>query len=242
MGKIDTTERLKKLRSVMKNLNVVPQILNSYVIPTDDAHQNEYIAASDQRREFLSGFTGSAGTAVVTEHKAALWTDGRYFLQAADQLDSNWVLVKDRLPDTPSFGEWLNKNLPQQSVVGADPTTISNCAWETLEKDLKNGGNQLVPVTLNLVDFVWEDRPRSPDANISVHELQFSGKEWREKTSEVRAKMATRNADYLVITALDEIAWLLNIRGNSKKIFRIRLMFFILFFINLRSLLCLIYG
>ena len=94
-------------------------------------------------------------------------------MQAADQLDANWILVKNRLSDTPTFGKWLNQNLPQQSVVGADPATISNTAWEKLEKDLENGGNRLLPVAQNLVDFIWEGRSRSPELPVSVLDIEF---------------------------------------------------------------------
>lgn len=156
MPKQNTTQRLHQLRAAMKNLTVVPAVLHAYVIPTDDAHQNEYISAADQRRAYISGFTGSAGSAVVTENRAALWTDGRYFLQAAQELDENWVLVKDRLPDSPSFGQWLNEHTPIQATVGADPTTMSSSVWDTLAKDLESQGRRLVAVGQNLVDLVWE--------------------------------------------------------------------------------------
>ncbi|OQV20169.1 Xaa-Pro aminopeptidase 1 [Hypsibius exemplaris] len=215
MGKTNTTERLAKLRKLMKNLNVVPEAIQAFIVPTDDAHQNEYIAAADRRREYISGFTGSAGTAVITEHYAALWTDGRYFLQAQDQLDSNWVLVKDRLPDSPTFGQWLNGKLPVGSVVGADPTTVSCTTWDTLVKDLSGVGNRLVPVTQNLVDTVWADRPEHPNGSVCVLDVKYTGKDWKDKVADVRLKMAEKKADYLVVTALDEIAWLLNLRGSD---------------------------
>lgn len=210
MGKINTTERLLHLRKEMKSAGV-----KAYIIPTDDAHQNEYIAAADQRREFISGFTGSAGTAVVTDSNASLWTDGRYFLQAAQQLDDNWELMKDRLPDTPTFGQWLNKVLPPQSSVGADPTTISNSTWETISKELQTVGNQLINLSTNLVDYIWPERPDTPNGNVWVLEQKYTGKEWRQKVQDVRDKMEGKGAEYLVVTALDEIAWLLNMRGSD---------------------------
>ncbi|XP_055329347.1 xaa-Pro aminopeptidase ApepP-like [Paramacrobiotus metropolitanus] len=213
MPKLNTTDRLYQLRQVMKNVTVVPEVLAAYIIPTDDAHQNEYIGPSDQRRSYISGFTGSAGTAVVTEHKAALWTDGRYFLQAADQLDENWVLVKDRLPDTPSLGKWLNEHTPVQSAVGADPTTMSDSTWDTVAKELESQERRLVPIPMNLIDFVWENRPRPSNNTACVLPLKYAGKDWRQKVLEVREKMTEKRADFLVVTALDEIAWLLNLRG-----------------------------
>ncbi|CAB4044133.1 xaa-Pro aminopeptidase 1 isoform X2 [Paramuricea clavata] len=120
-----TGELLTKLRSVMKNKAFVPDILQAYIIPSEDAHQSEYIASSDCRREFISGFSGSAGTAIVTKTKAALWTDGRYFLQAQQQLDNNWTLMKEGLSGTPSQEDWLIQELPSGCLVGADPWLVS---------------------------------------------------------------------------------------------------------------------
>lgn len=162
----------------------------------------------------ILGFTGSAGTVVVTESRAALWTDGRYWLQAANQLDENWELVKDRLPDSPTFGQWLNQHSPVNSVVGADPTTMSNTVWETLSADLESEGRRLIPVERNLVDLVWEGRPKASSNPICVLHNQYTGKDWRQKVMNIRVKMTEKKADFLVVTALDEIAWMLNMRGE----------------------------
>ena len=134
--------------------------------------------------------------------------------QAAQQLDDNWELIKDRLPDTPTFGQWLNKVLPPQSSVGADPTTISNSTWETISKELQTVGNQLINLSTNLVDYIWPERPDTPNGIVWVLEQKYTGKEWRQKVQDVRDKMEGKGADYLVVTALDEIAWLLNMRGE----------------------------
>lgn len=101
-----TTALLKQLRLLMQDVKIVPEPLNAYIVPSGDAHNNEYLASSEARREFITGFTGSEGTAIVTEEHACLWTDGRYYLQAAQQMDENWTLMKEGLPSTPSKGEY----------------------------------------------------------------------------------------------------------------------------------------
>lgn len=189
--------------------------VHAYVIPSGDAHQSEYIASCDERRAFISGFTGSAGTAIVTETKAAMWTDGRYYLQACAQMDDNWVLMKDGLPDTPTQGEWLCEVLPANGRVGVDPFLLSADAWKTLRKKLKSDGHVLIPIEKDLVDAVWDDRPPRPVNPVMVQPLQWSGKEWPKKVSEVREKMSEKKAVGLIVTALDEIAWLLNLRGSD---------------------------
>ncbi|PVD29782.1 hypothetical protein C0Q70_09039 [Pomacea canaliculata] len=204
---------LTKLRALMKNNNFVSEPLQAYIIPTGDAHQSEYVADCDQRRSFITGFTGSAGTAVVTDTKAALWTDGRYYLQAEKQLDSSWILMKDGLPETPTMAKWLNKVLPIGSQVGCDPTLMSVETWKPLSKDLRSEGHCLVPVTSNLVDLVWEDRPSPPCCNLIILPPQYTGKTWQEKVATVQSKMAEKKACAFIVTALDEIAWLLNLRG-----------------------------
>lgn len=125
--------------------------------------------------------------------------------------------MKDRLPDTPTFGQFLNDKLAPQSSIGADPTTISNSTWETISKELEINGSKLVNITTNLVDLVWSetgDRPAPPNNSVWVLEQKYTGKDWKQKIQDVREKMADKKAEYLVVTALDEIAWLLNMRGE----------------------------
>ncbi|XP_072094981.1 xaa-Pro aminopeptidase 1 isoform X2 [Mobula birostris] len=207
-----TTELLKQLRQVMKQMKEPIQAL---IVPSGDNHQSEYIAPCDRRREFLSGFDGSAGTAIVTEEYAAMWTDGRYFLQAAQQMDKNWILMKLGLKSTPSQEDWLIKVLPEQSKVGVDPFIIAYDQWKTLSKALKNAGHILVPMEENLADMIWKDQPSRPCKPLLVMDLSYTGMSWQDKIVQQRAKMAEKNASWLVITALDEVAWLFNLRGSD---------------------------
>ena len=192
--------------------------LQALVVPTADAHGSEYIAPCDARREYLTKFTGSAGTAVVTLKEAALWTDGRYFLQAVAEMDpASWVLMKDRLPGTATIGEWLNEVLAAEgggARVGADPYTMSYEGWLRLERELAEGGNLLVATPANLVDAVWgSGRPARPSEPVLPLDIAFTGRRWQEKVEEVRGEMRVKGASLLVLTALDDVAWLLNLRG-----------------------------
>lgn len=167
----------------MKSASYVSEPIQAYIIPSCDAHQSEYIAACDNRRAFISGFDGSAGTAVVTSDEAALWTDGRYYLQAEKQLDSSWLLMKDGLPDTPSKSDWLCRQLPPGSRVGVDPFLISFEEWKTLDKALKHSGHSLVAIDKNLVDLLWDERPPPPGAPIVPLAVRYTGRSWQDKVS-----------------------------------------------------------
>ncbi|TPX44096.1 hypothetical protein SeMB42_g01343 [Synchytrium endobioticum] len=208
--KVDTTLRLCKLRECMKSNNVA-----AYIIPSEDAHQSEYIADCDARRAYISGFTGSAGLAVVTPDAAALWTDGRYFLQASKQLDSNWTLMKGGLPDVPTKEEWLVKVLPPKSRVGIDPSLVSVGAYKILTEALEKGGHQLVGISVNLIDIIWDNRPARPMKPVNVHPVKYSGKSSADKIKELREQFEKKNVWGFVVTALDEIAWLFNLRGSD---------------------------
>ncbi|KAL4231887.1 Xaa-Pro aminopeptidase 1 [Mactra antiquata] len=199
----------------MKNKSYVQEPLHAYIVPSGDAHQSEYIAPCDCRRSFVSGFDGSAGTAVITEHEASLWTDGRYFLQAEKQLDDNWTLMKDGIPTTPSQGEWLSKVLPFGGRVGVDPFLMAADVWKPLSKLLKSNGHSLVPVSQNLIDLVWDEQPDPPCNSLIVLDKFYTGKTWQEKVCIIREKMAAKKADALVITALDEVAYVFNMRGSD---------------------------
>uniref|UniRef100_A0A1B6FBQ8 Xaa-Pro aminopeptidase 1 n=1 Tax=Cuerna arida TaxID=1464854 RepID=A0A1B6FBQ8_9HEMI len=206
---------LQKLRALMKSGRYSQEPLQACIIPHKDPHDSEYPAANYDRIAFISGFTGSAGTAVVTETAACLWTDGRYFLQAADQLDENWTLMKEGVPGTPKLEVWLSKELPKGSRIGVDPQLVTLGDWRIWSSELHNSNHSLVPITTNLVDRLWADRPSPPNAAIVPHPLKYSGKISSEKVANVRAKMEEKGTSVLVVTALDEIAWLLNLRGSD---------------------------
>ncbi|NWR69432.1 XPP1 aminopeptidase, partial [Centropus unirufus] len=210
-----TTELLKQLRQVMKSPKYVQEPVQAYIVPSGDAHQSEYIAPCDCRRAFISGFDGSAGTAIITEQHAAMWTDGRYFLQAAHQMDNNWTLMKLGLKDTPTQEDWLVSVLPEGSKVGVDPFIIPADQWKRMSKALRSAGHDLVPVKENLIDTIWIDHPERPCKPLITLDLSYTGVNWRDKIVALRSKMAERKVPWFVVTALDEVAWLFNLRGSD---------------------------
>ncbi|RDD39589.1 Xaa-Pro aminopeptidase 1 [Trichoplax sp. H2] len=207
-----TDDRLKTLRS---HLAQDSNNIHAYIIPAGDAHQSEYIAPYSMRRKFISGFTGSAGTAIVTRTKAALWTDGRYFLQGADELDCNWILMKAGLPTTPSQTTWLNQELPAGANVGADPFLLSINSWSSYEKALATAGHKMIPISENLVDKVWLDKPSRPDAALIAMENFYTGRSWKSKIDELRGQLRAKGTFAIIVPALDNVAWLLNLRGDD---------------------------
>uniref|UniRef100_A0A665WQF7 Xaa-Pro aminopeptidase 1 n=1 Tax=Echeneis naucrates TaxID=173247 RepID=A0A665WQF7_ECHNA len=208
-----TGELLRQLRQAMKNCKYFSEPIQAYIVPSGDAHQSEYIAPCDCRREFICGFNGSAGTAIVTEQYAAMWTDGRYFLQASQQMDNNWTLMKMGLKETPSQEDWLISVLPENSKVGVDPWIIAADQWKNMSKALASAGHSLVAVQDNLIDAVWTDRPKRPSTQLRTLGLEYTGLSWQDKITSLRAKMTERKISWFVATALDEIAWLFNLRG-----------------------------
>ncbi|KAI8280515.1 putative Xaa-Pro aminopeptidase P [Colletotrichum sp. SAR11_240] len=212
MEQIDTTGRLSTLRELMKERNI-----DVYVIPSEDSHSSEYIAGCDARREFISGFSGSAGCAVVTLDRAALATDGRYFNQASKQLDKNWLLLKQGLQDVPTWQEWSAEQSAGGRVVGVDPELITaSIAKKLAEKIKRCGGSDLVALDENLVDLVWaKDRPARPKNPVVVLPETFSGKDVKSKLKDLRQDLEKKNSHAFVVSMLDEIAWLFNLRGDD---------------------------
>uniref|UniRef100_A0A3Q3IBY6 X-prolyl aminopeptidase (aminopeptidase P) 1, soluble n=1 Tax=Monopterus albus TaxID=43700 RepID=A0A3Q3IBY6_MONAL len=208
-----TGEILRHLRQAMRSCKYFSEPIQAYIIPSGDAHQSEYIAPCDCRREFICGFNGSAGTAIVTEQHAAMWTDGRYFLQASQQMDNNWTLMKMGLKETPSQEDWLVSVLPENSKVGVDPWIFAADQWKNMSKALSSAGHSLVAVQENLIDVVWTDRPERPSTPLRALGVEYTGMTWQDKITALRAKMTERKISWFVATALDEIAWLFNLRG-----------------------------
>ncbi|KAL1922548.1 uncharacterized protein VTP21DRAFT_10087 [Calcarisporiella thermophila] len=209
---VDTTRRVQALREQM---NKPEHNVQAYVIPSEDAHQSEYSAECDRRRAFISGFTGSAGTAVVTTDQAALFTDGRYHLQASMELDGNWTLMKSGLPEVPTWQEWLAK-LPSGSRIGVDPTLITAVDAHQLEKTLSDAGSTIVPIAENLVDIAWgAERPSRPLDPLTILPLKYTGKSHADKIKDLREELEKKEAHGFVVSGLDEIAWLLNVRGSD---------------------------
>jgi len=219
MAPKDTHKILSDLRKLMKDRRYVQEPLAAYIVPSCDAHNSEYLADCDARREAVSGFTGSAGTAVITPSQALMWTDGRYHLQATKEMDDNWTLMKDGLVETPSQAEWLCTTLASGNV-GVDPMLMSATAWASLADRLDSSGIQLVPVQDNLVDIAWDmdvasPQPGRPENTVFPLELQFTGRTWQDKVEEVRRNLVEKGAAALILSALDDVAWMLNLRGSD---------------------------
>ncbi|KAL4870358.1 hypothetical protein BDV12DRAFT_184542 [Aspergillus spectabilis] len=211
MGTVDTSKRLFSLRQLMQEHK-----LDVYIVPSEDSHQSEYIAPCDGRREFISGFSGSAGTALISLSEAALSTDGRYFNQAAKQLDNNWTLLKRGVEGVPTWQEWITQQAEGGKVVGVDPALITAAAARNLSDTLKKNGASLVGVSQNLVDNIWgNDRPAPPREKVKVHPEKYAGKSFQEKISDLRKELESKKAAGFVVSMLDEIAWILNLRGSD---------------------------
>jgi len=215
----NTSVMLAGLRKVMQDRRYVQEPLVAYIVPSCDAHNSEYLADVDSRREAVSGFTGSAGTAIVTHSQALMWTDGRYHLQAVNEMDMNWTLMKEGLADTPSQADWLCASLGSGSV-GVDPMMMGATAWTTLADRLDSTGMQLVPVETNLLDLAWtmdvaNPQPARPENQVFPLEMQFTGRSWENKVEEVRKSMKEKGASVLILSALDDVAWIFNLRGSD---------------------------
>ncbi|KAG2104416.1 peptidase M24, structural domain-containing protein [Suillus discolor] len=211
---VNTTERLAKLRELLKKPE---NNVKAFIIPSEDQHFSEYPAHSDERRAFISGFNGSAGCAVITLRDAFLFTDGRYFLQASQQLDSNWKLMKQGLPDVPTWQEFLFKHLEQGTRIGIDPTLISAAEAESLKKSLEPRGSVLVSLQQNPVDVVWgKDRPPCPHNSVFPLDVKYAaGETSQSKLQRLREEITKKKAVAAVVTLLDEVAWLFNLRGTD---------------------------
>lgn len=201
-------ERIAALRSAMKTHGI-----DAYLIPSSDPHQSEYVADFWKSREWISGFSGSAGTVVVTADHAGLWTDSRYFIQAEEQLkDSEMELHKLNIPHTPQHREWIRQNLPEGSTVGLDGRLFSVGQVRRLVKDLK-GKNLELDTQADLISEIWQGRPVLPTGEIFEHDIKFAGASREEKLTSLREKMG--DASHYLVSTLDDIAWLFNLRGND---------------------------
>ncbi|KAM7338472.1 xaa-Pro aminopeptidase 2 [Alexandromys fortis] len=205
---VNTTMRLAALRQQIQAWN-----LSAYIIPDTDAHMSEYIGKQDERRAWISGFSGTAGVAVVTMRKAALWTDSRYWTQAERQMDCNWELHREG--NIPS---WVLAEVPAEGRVGFDPFLLSVDSWEDFDLEFQGSKRHLVSITTNLVDLAWgSERPPLPSQPIYALPEEFTGSTWQEKVSTVRSYMKnhTMAPTALLLSALDETAWLFNLRSSD---------------------------
>ncbi|CUM65611.1 uncharacterized protein PRCAT00003259001 [Priceomyces carsonii] len=233
---VNTSKRLEALRRVMAQHD-----LGVYIVPSEDQHQSEYVSAFDQKRSFISGFQGSAGVAIITrdvtslndepEGAAALSTDGRYFNQATNELDFNWILLKQGAKGQPTWEEWaidqacqLYSDSGKVIKIGVDPKLISYQLYQKMSALIKSKINskkvniELVPVKENLIDKIWgkfEEIPSGPSSIIKVLDDKYTGQSVAEKLSNVTSIIKKEGANGLIVSALDEIAWLLNLRGSD---------------------------
>lgn len=206
-------ERIEHLRSWMKENGI-----SAFIFPSSDPHNSEYVAEHWKSREWISGFTGSAGTAVVTLDHAALWTDSRYFIAAGKELKgTGFQLMKLRVEGTPSIPEWLVNELShyEKAVVGLDGNVNSFAEVTAIEHELTTNGNITVRTDADPMAVLWTDRPVISDNKVCLHPLEYSGEPTSSKISKIRKYFAGVGADGLLVTALDEIAWVLNLRGND---------------------------
>ena len=203
-------ERLTALREEMKRRSI-----DIYVVPTADFHESEYVGEHFKARKFITGFTGSAGTAVITLKEAGLWTDGRYFVQAEKQLEGSTVtLYRMAEEGVPAVEEFVKDKLPQGGCIGFDGRTVNGAWGEKFAAIAEEKGGSL-SVGEDLINLIWTDRPELSRAPLFILEEKYSGKSTAEKIKDVRAKMAEKGADVHILTSLCDIAWLLNIRGGD---------------------------
>lgn len=207
---MNINKKIESLRDLMKERGI-----SAYIVNTGDPHQSEYVADYYKGRIWISGFTGSAGTVVITHNEAILWTDGRYFIQAEDELKgSEFKLFKMATPGYPTYTEWLKDTLEKDDTLGFDGKVFAQNAVEELEKELKGKNIKFID-QFDLVGEIWKDRPEMPKGKAFIHELKYTGKTSKEKIEEVRSEMEKEEIDYFLIGSLDDIAWLYNIRGKD---------------------------
>jgi len=204
-------ERLENLREVMRR-----EHLAAFIFPSTDPHQGEYIPDHWKGREFISGFNGSAGTAVVTMTAAALWTDSRYFLAAADQLKgTEYQLMKLKIEGTPTIPEWIGRECGAGAEVGIDGWCSSANAVKELVAYLRREGGITVRTNLDPLRQIWRNRPAIPVNPVEIFPMEYAGETSRSKISRIRQALRKRHADGMLMAALDDIAWTLNLRGTD---------------------------
>ena len=209
-------QRLEDLREVMRR-----EHLAAFIFPSTDPHQGEYIPDHWKGREFISGFNGSAGTAVVTMTSAALWTDSRYFLAAEQQLkDTGFQLMKLKIEGTPTIAQWLNSEIaaggsPASTEVGIDGWCSSANSVKELMADLRKEGGLTLRTNLDPLKTIWSDRPAIPENPVEIFPMKYAGESTRDKIARIRKALRERHADGMLMSALDDIAWTLNLRGTD---------------------------
>lgn len=211
--KEEIAQRLSNLREIMQR-----EHLDAFIFPSTDPHNSEYVPDRWKGREWISGFNGSAGTAVVTMHAAALWTDSRYFIAAEQQLaGTEFVLMRERVAGTPTIAEWLGKVLSDinGATVGVDGMVNTAADVEALIAGLRQQGGITVRTNFDPLAVIWTNQPPIPTTPIEVHSLEYAGESTTSKLSRIRIALRSLHADGMLVSALDDIAWTLNLRGSD---------------------------
>ena len=206
-------QRIEVLREVMRR-----ESLDAFIFPSTDPHQGEYVPDHWKGREWISGFDGSAGTAVVTMNEAALWTDSRYFIAAAELLKgTEFVLMKERVSGTPTITQWLGEVLRniRSPQVGIDGMVSSTAEVEELISGLRHEGGITLRTNFDPLTIIWKDRPAIPQNPVFIQPLEYAGEACHEKISRVRRALRQKHADGMLVASLDDIAWMLNLRGSD---------------------------
>lgn len=205
--------RLAALREEMRR-----EHLSAFIFPSSDPHNSEYVPSRWEGRKWISGFDGSAGTAVVTLHSAALWTDSRYFLAAEEQLaGTEFLLMRERVDGTPSIAEWIATEIEgaESSEIGVDGMCMTYAECSDLKTDLKHNGGITVRTNLDILDRIWTDRPSVPLNPVSIQPIEYAGESCHDKLGRIRSSLLHRGAGGMLMTQLDDIAWTLNLRGTD---------------------------
>uniref|UniRef100_A0A914Z6T3 Xaa-Pro aminopeptidase n=1 Tax=Panagrolaimus superbus TaxID=310955 RepID=A0A914Z6T3_9BILA len=204
----ENSSKLSKFRDLFDKHGI-----SAYVLPSTDAHQSEYLADHDFRVRYLSGFSGSNAFTIITKERALLWTDGRYFAQAIKQFEPGWELMKQAVPESVEPVDWLTCNLKSGDKVAFDPQLFAYCYGINFVKNLESGNLTPLPLAKNLVDEIWNDRPKAPINPITILSVEECGRSTADKFKELRGKFEKKKCDSILFTSLDDIMWLLNIRG-----------------------------
>ena len=211
--KEEISNRLSALREVMRREN-----LAAFIFPSTDPHHGEYVPDHWKGREWISGFNGSAGTAVVTMNSAALWTDSRYFIAAEEQLKgTEFQLMKLKMPDTPTIPKWLGREVMSMSSteIGIDGMVNSVSFVEDLSKDMRQNGGITVRTNFDPLAQIWDNRPAIPENKVEIQPIEYAGESVQSKIQRVRKALREQHADGMLVSSLDDIAWILNLRGSD---------------------------
>ena len=200
-------ERIKNLREQFKK-----QKLDGFILPRSDKHLNEYVAPHDERLLWLTGFSGSAGLAIILKHKASIFIDGRYTLQVQNEVDKKIITpvpIAEKLPH-----KWLGENIKRGQKIGIDPTLHSVKSYETYLEVIEKAGAKLISVTKNPVDQIWNDQPAIPENPVVSHPKKYAGQDTAKKIELIQSKLREKQCDAFVVTAPESICWLFKRRGR----------------------------